>query len=68
MEKEDLGIRTKLPTSIQSAVAAAAVDGQLEQALSPGILKHYISMKQAEQDMLNEMPDKNRRIWLMERY
>ena len=67
-EKEALGITRKLPTSLKQSVEAADGDTELEQAMSPGVLKHYISMKKAEQEMLNEMPEKDRRVWLMERY
>lgn len=67
-EKEELGVTKKLPTSIQEAVEAAEKDSELEQALTPGVLKHYIAMKMAEQVMLSEMPEEKRKVWLMERY
>ena len=46
----------------------AETDSELEQALPPGVLKHFIAMKMAEQVMLNEMPEEKRKVWLMERY
>ena len=67
-EKEELGIVTMLPTSIQESVQAAEKDSELEQALTPGVLKHYITMKIAEQVMLSEMSEEQRKTWLMERY
>ena len=65
---DDLGITTKMPTSINEAIDAAENDSELEQALTPGVLKHYLAMKNSEQDMLNEWSEEKRRVWLMERY
>ena len=67
-ELEDLGITKKLPTSIEQAIEAAEHDTELDQALTPGVLQHYLAMKKAEQEMLNAMNDKERRVWLMEHY
>ncbi|KAK3700183.1 hypothetical protein LTR37_016062 [Vermiconidia calcicola] len=67
-EKEEHGITTTLPRSLDEAIEAAEQDSELEQAMSPGMLKHFLAMKKAEQEMLNEMPEKERRVWLMERY
>lgn len=67
-EREELGITKKLPTSIEQALEAAQKDKVLEEALEPPIYNHYLAMKKAEQDMLNQMPEKERRIWLVERY
>lgn len=36
--------------------------------LSPGLVHHYTTMKKAEQEMLDEMPEKERRVWLIKRY
>lgn len=50
------------------AIKAADEDSELEQAMSPGMLRHYIAMKRSEQEMLNQMPEQELRVWLMERY
>ncbi len=67
-EKEQLGITTKLPTTIEQAIVAAENDVELHTAMPEGMLKHYLAMKKEEQVMLNEMDDSTRRVWLMERY
>ena len=67
-EKEALGITLRLPTALIQSIEAADNDTELEQAMSPGMLKHYLAMKRAEQSMLNEMAEDKRRVWLMERY
>lgn len=67
-EREGLGIFKKLPASIDAAISAAVVDIELENIMSEGILKHYLTMKREEQNMLGEMSDGERRTWLMERY
>ncbi len=61
-------MNTKLPTSIGQAVEAASNDTGLEAALPEGMLKHYLVMKDAEQEMLSSMGKEERRVWLMERY
>jgi len=40
----------------------------LRNALGEEIVRHYFAMKKAEQDMLNEMSESKRKVWLMERY
>lgn len=67
-QKRDLGITQQLPTSIEQAVEALEQNHGLAQALAPGLVHHYISMKRAEQEMLAEMPEKERRVFLIERY
>ena len=67
-QKEELGITTTLPKSLEQSIEAAENDTELEQAMSPGILKHFLAMKKSEQEMLNQMSEKDRRVWLIERY
>ena len=47
---------------------AAENDAELEREMSPGMFRHYIAMKKCEQEMLNKMSEKERRVWLIERY
>lgn len=67
-QRADLGIHTKLPASIDDALRALGEDEQLDAALSPGLVKHYLAMKHAEQTMLAKMSDAEQRTWLIERY
>lgn len=67
-ELDSLGVTRRMPGSIKESVEAADQDTELEQALRPGVLKHYIAMKMAEQVMLSDMPEEKRKVWLMERY
>lgn len=66
--REELGIVTQIPNTIDQAIAAAWQDEELREMMSDGILKHYLYMKEAEQKMLTEMDEQERRIWLIERY
>nr|OQO18173.1 hypothetical protein B0A51_14105 [Rachicladosporium sp. CCFEE 5018] len=68
VDKTDLGIETKLPTSLSQSLEALNEDTALNAVLGTEVVDHYIGMKKAEQAMLNETDDKIRRIWLMERY
>ena len=67
-ELQNLGITRKLPTSFDEALAALKRDETLEGALSPNVVKHFVAMKKAEQEMLANMEEKERHVWLMERY
>lgn len=67
-ERQSHGITKKLPTSISKALEAAAADEDFREALGKEMYTHYLAMKKDEQGMLNELSEKDRRIWLMERY
>lgn len=67
-EKEELGIREKLPKTIEEALEVAEKDERLASVMSEGILRHFLVMKREEQGMLGEMGEGERRVWLMERY
>jgi glutamine synthetase len=67
-ERLDLGISQRLPKTIEESLGAIEQDTALRNALGDELVRHYVAMKKAEQDMLNEMPENERRVWLMERY
>ena len=67
-DRRSLGIAKKLPASISEALEAATSDHNLSEALGREIYSHYLAMKKDEQEMLNQMSEKERRTWLMERY
>lgn len=64
----DLGISNKLPNTIEDSLGAIEGDTALRDALGDEVVRHYVAMKEAEQEMLNEMSESKRRVWLMERY
>jgi hypothetical protein len=47
---------------------ALDADASLKEALAEDLVKNYLIMKKAEQEMLGKMSDEDRRIWLIERY
>jgi glutamine synthetase len=62
------GVTHKLPTSFSEALEALEHDTQLREMLADGLFRDFISMKKAEQKMLGEMAEGERRVWLIERY
>lgn len=62
------GITQKMPSSFDEAMQALKADGELQEALANGMVKDFLLMKECEQKMLGDMPDAERRIWLIERY
>lgn len=67
-ERTDLGIEEKLPKDIEESLSALQLDDALADALPPGLTNHFVAMKRAEQKMLEKMGEKERRVWLIERY
>lgn len=67
-EGYELGIVDKLPTTLAQSLKALESDSILANAVGVDVVDHYVVMKKAEQDMLNEMPEKERHVWLLERY
>jgi glutamine synthetase len=67
-KRSSYGITRKLPSSITEALEALESDEVLTALLPENMVKHYIIMKRAEQEMLSKMSDTDRRIWLIERY
>lgn len=57
-----------LPRSINEAMNALGSDSPLKEALAEDLVKNFLIMKKAEQEMLDKMGDEERRIWLVERY
>lgn len=57
-----------LPRSIREAMKALEEDSSLKEALAEDLVKNFLIMKKAEQEMLDKMSDEARRIWLIERY
>lgn len=47
---------------------ALEADSSLKEALAEDLVKNFLIMKKAEQEMLDKMSDEERRIWLIERY
>ncbi|KAK0305655.1 hypothetical protein LTR01_006802 [Friedmanniomyces endolithicus] len=67
-QKSEMGITQRLPTDLDQAMKALQQSSSLADALAPGVVSHYLAMKQAEQKMLSLMPQHERKRWLMERY
>jgi len=63
-----MGITQRLPTDLDQGMKALQQSSSLADALAPGVVSHYLAMKQAEQKMLSLMPQHERKRWLMERY
>ena len=67
-ERSDLGISQRLPRTVEESLGDLEGDNALRNALGDEVVRHYVAMKKAEQDVLNEMSESKRRVWLMERY
>lgn len=58
----------RLPKTIEESLGEIEGDNTLREALGDEVVGHYVAMKKAGQEMLNQMSESERRVWLMERY
>ncbi|PPJ57641.1 hypothetical protein CBER1_00243 [Cercospora berteroae] len=66
--KKNLGIVQRVPKSIEQALAAMEADAELQSLLGREIAVNWLAVEKATVEMLAEMPEAQRRTWLMERY
>jgi glutamine synthetase len=67
-QKKDYGIERRMPADIGSALEALEKDSDLKEILAEGLVSDFVAMKKVEQKMLADMPEQERRVWLIERY
>lgn len=67
-EREDLGVKDLLPTTLDDSLAALDGDRQMHDLMGPIIISSYVSLKRGEAKFLRAMDDNQRRIWLIARY
>lgn len=67
-QRSALGITTPLPKSLAASLAALDNDTALRGLLGPELVQNYSAVKRAEMARLNAMPERERRLWLLERY
>ena len=65
---EELGIAKKMPTSLEQSLQQLDEDEMLKRYLNERLINDYVVMKKAEKEMLDEMDEKERHAWLIERY
>ncbi|KAF2803804.1 developmental protein-like protein fluG [Mytilinidion resinicola] len=66
--KTDYGIHRRMPATIDEALEALYKDSDLKEVMANGLVWDFMAMKKVEQKMLADMPEKERRVWLIERY
>lgn len=66
--REELGITTRLPNTLEKSLAALDKDDVLREMLGSTFVDNYIDLKKAEMQKLRDFGDEKRRIWLMSRY
>jgi glutamine synthetase len=65
---DELGITKKMPTSLEQSLQELEKDDMLRRFVNPRLIDAYVVMKRAEKEMLDEMGEKDRHGWLIERY
>ncbi|KAF2459568.1 developmental protein-like protein fluG [Lineolata rhizophorae] len=67
-QRSEYGITRRLPASLAEALDRLETDYKFKQLLGGDMVDRYIVMKREEQKMLMDMPEDERRGWLIERY
>lgn len=67
-EREALGIRQKIPASLDESLKYLREDSELQALLGASFLEKYLLLKKTEKESLEAMDPVRRRCWLMERY
>jgi glutamine synthetase len=65
---DELGIVNKMPTSIDQSLGQLEKDDMVRRFIGSHLIDVYVVMKRAEKEMLDEMNEKERHAWLIERY
>ena len=66
-ERQSLGITRQLPRSIEEALDCLR-HSQLRTILGNAVYENFLTVKEAEVEMLRHMETEQRRQWLIERY
>lgn len=67
-QRKILGIKGRLPTNLDDALAVLDRDATMRRMLGDGVLERYISVKRAEMELLGGMSDDEQQQWMIERY
>ncbi|PLB34836.1 extracellular developmental signal biosynthesis protein FluG [Aspergillus candidus] len=67
-QRQDLGITTRLPTSLQESLDELEKDTALQEVLGKTVVENYLIVKRLEGKRLGAMDAETRRRWLIERY
>ncbi|GAW17389.1 hypothetical protein ANO14919_068460 [Xylariales sp. No.14919] len=67
-ERRALGIETQFPGNLEEALEALARDAKMVELLGRDVVERYITVKKAEIELLDSIPEEARRDWVMERY
>lgn len=67
-ERLALGIDTKLPKSIDEALNALVGDQDMTGLLGVDVVRRYVSVKEAELELMKSLSERERRKWVIDRY
>ncbi|KAI5204754.1 glutamine synthetase/guanido kinase [Aureobasidium subglaciale] len=67
-QRGDLGITTRLPSTLEAALEELDTNEVLKRVMNYECIDDYVVMKRAEKELLDEMGEKERHAWLIDRY
>ena len=67
-EREKLGIKTKLPHTLEESLWCLKKDHVLQEILGKELVDDYVAVKESEMAKLRDLGDVKKRVWLIARY
>ncbi|KAI0459917.1 hypothetical protein F5B21DRAFT_202685 [Xylaria acuta] len=67
-ERKALGIEKQFPKNLEEALEALEKDDTMVKLLGREFVERYVAVKKGEMKLLNSIPEKMRRQWVIERY
>ncbi|RYC65415.1 hypothetical protein CHU98_g817 [Xylaria longipes] len=67
-ERKALGIKKQFPKNLEEALEALEKDDTMVKLLGKEFVERYVAVKKGEMELLNSIPEKMRRQWVIERY
>jgi glutamine synthetase len=67
-KRQELGIKKKLPHTLEESLWCLKRDKVLEGLLGEGLIADYVAVKESEMAKLRGFGDEKRRVWLISRY
>ncbi|KAI1419979.1 hypothetical protein F5Y12DRAFT_788615 [Xylaria sp. FL1777] len=67
-QRKALGIEKQFPKNLEEALEALTSDVEMVELIGRDVVERYVAVKKAEIQLLNSVPEEERKMWVMERY
>ena len=67
-DRTEYGIHERMPQDLETSLNCLGKDTELTSLLGEKLVEDYKTVKRAEREMLGNMGEEERRLWIIERY